>query len=383
MSELMQLSSSRENIRWRLLTTVSVLTLLATVCASADVDAAEQDAGNPTVWLELGGQFERLSGRPETFAPAFFNLASPDDLAPMVDAQRPSPYSLGEEGKISFLPEGTNWVFSVALRYGRSHTARHSHHHTQLPGLGPIYIPGLYLETNLEPTDLPYGDGQTSLSESHLVLDFQAGKDVGLGMFGAHGNSTINAGVRFAQFSSSTDVTLHARPVANYNILSSPGKYRIPLASHANYTAILHAQRNTHAIGPSISWDGSVPLVGAAADTTLNLDWGANAAVLFGRQRARAHHQTNGYLYKVLPSFAKYTHSYANQPPDRDRSRFATIPNVGGFAGLSLKFPNAQVSIGYRADFFFGAMDGGIDARKSETVGFYGPFATISIGLGG
>jgi hypothetical protein len=41
------------------------------------------------------------------------------------------------------------------------------------------------------------------------------------------------------------------------------------------------------------------------------------------------------------------------------------------------------VSFGYRADFFFGAMDGGIDTRNTSTVSFHGPFATISIGLGG
>jgi len=59
------------------------------------------------------------------------------------------------------------------------------------------------------------------------------------------------------------------------------------------------------------------------------------------------------------------------------------VPNIGGFAGLSLRFPNAKVSFGYRADAFFGAMDGGIDARKTYDRDFYGPFATISIGLGG
>jgi hypothetical protein len=59
------------------------------------------------------------------------------------------------------------------------------------------------------------------------------------------------------------------------------------------------------------------------------------------------------------------------------------VPNIGGMAGLSLKFPNAKVSLGYRADFFFGAMDGGIDIAHKENVGFYGPFAAISIGLGG
>jgi hypothetical protein len=33
--------------------------------------------------------------------------------------------------------------------------------------------------------------------------------------------------------------------------------------------------------------------------------------------------------------------------------------------------------------YFLGAMDGGIDARKTYDRNFHGPFATISIGLGG
>ena len=59
------------------------------------------------------------------------------------------------------------------------------------------------------------------------------------------------------------------------------------------------------------------------------------------------------------------------------------VPDLGGFAGLSWCVPNAKVAIGYRADFFFGAMDGGIDGAHRENVGFYGPFASISVGLGG
>jgi hypothetical protein len=71
-------------------------------------------------------------------------------------------------------------------------------------------------------------------------------------------------------------------------------------------------------------------------------------------------------------------------PPDgQNRSRSVVVPNVGGFLGFSLKFPNAKASLGYRADFFFHALDTGIDARQTGTVGFQGPFATISIGLGG
>ena len=75
--------------------------------------------------------------------------------------------------------------------------------------------------------------------------------------------------------------------------------------------------------------------------------------------------------------------TYHRHPAPSDRSRSVVVPNLGGFAGLSMNYPNAKVSFGYRADFFFGAMDTGIDARHSSNVGFHGPFATISIGLGG
>lgn len=76
------------------------------------------------------------------------------------------------------------------------------------------------------------------------------------------------------------------------------------------------------------------------------------------------------------------TTSYRNTPPDQNRSRTVIVPNVGGVAGLSYRFGDAKLSAGYRADFFFG-MDGGIDTTKKENVGFYGPFANVSVGMGG
>jgi hypothetical protein len=60
-----------------------------------------------------------------------------------------------------------------------------------------------------------------------------------------------------------------------------------------------------------------------------------------------------------------------------------TVPNVGGFAALSYRFTNAKISAGYRADFFFGAKDSGLETRTTADVGFHGPFATISFGIGG
>ncbi len=115
------------------------------------------------------------------------------------------------------------------------------------------------------------------------------------------------------------------------------------------------------------------------------MDWGLNAAVLFGRQSAKSRHQTTARYGRgrnsiyhptsrvVLPQRGPYTHT---------RSRNVTVPNIGGTVGLSWKLQNFKMSLGYRADFFFNAIDGGIDARKSENRAFYGPYASISIGLG-
>jgi hypothetical protein len=115
----------------------------------------------------------------------------------------------------------------------------------------------------------------------------------------------------------------------------------------------------------------------------LALDWGVNASVLFGRQKAHIHHQTTGRAYKgsFLGSGPPVSHYTNAASPNRSRS--VVVPNVGALAGLSFNFPNAKVSLGYRADFFFNAMDMGIDTRNTSNVVFHGPFASISVGLGG
>jgi hypothetical protein len=126
----------------------------------------------------------------------------------------------------------------------------------------------------------------------------------------------------------------------------------------------------------------------------LDFDWGANAAVLFGRQKASVHHyQTGRYWAKNHKTanggtdfcVAHYSCVYLLLPPagGHTSNRSVTVPNIGGFAGLSYRYQNAKISLGYRADFFFGAIDGGIDGHHSETLNMSGPFATISFGLGG
>ncbi|HVZ69234.1 MAG TPA: hypothetical protein VG891_07200, partial [Rhizomicrobium sp.] len=231
-------------------------------------------------------------------------------------------------------------------------------------------------------------------SESHMVLDFQAGRDIGVGLFGRNGSSTLNFGVRFAQFQSQSRVTLDEDPDWHFVITTfariGTKVLRLPHQAYHTYEGHFGAERSFHGIGPSLSWKSVMPVVRNGQDSELTLDVGLNAAVLFGRQKVHIQHETAAQYHAPGHGIAEnpgrvpvYHHPTDAPAYYSTRDRNVTVPNVGGFAGMSFRYDNAKVSFGYRADFFFGAIDGGIDTRKTYDRNFYGPFATISIGLGG
>ena len=72
MSELSSTRNDSQKFRWQLLATVSAVALLASF-TMRDAKAADQDADRPTVWIELGGQLERVGGQGNSFAPGFLD----------------------------------------------------------------------------------------------------------------------------------------------------------------------------------------------------------------------------------------------------------------------------------------------------------------------
>ncbi len=382
MSELMNARSGKRDFRWQLLTTVSALALLAAV-GMGDAKAADEEPDRPTVWIELGGQAENITGQGERFAPAFL-AAYPNStvLGPVtpIQAQKPSQLGFGEEGTISFQPEGSDWVFSAALRYGQSSNTRHVDH--QGNGVHQTkYVNGVPVSGHLL-TVTKFADTHAHNQETHAVLDFLAGKDVGLGMFGKDSSSVLSLGVRFAQFASKETFDIRARPDLHFKYLpAASAPTRIALPYFHTYHASGNASRSFRGIGPSLSWTGSTPFVGNQQGGEITFDWGVNAALLFGKQKAHVRHQETGN-YKAAGN-KYYSTVYQHPPTGHDTLRSVTVPNVGGFAGLSWRIRDFKVNLGYRADFFFGAIDAGIDTRKSEMLGFYGPFASVSVGLGG
>jgi iron complex outermembrane recepter protein len=392
MSELTNISNNRRNYRRGLLTSVSAFALLGFVCAAIEPAAADEDSDHPIIWIELGGQAEQFS-KADIFTAPFvgannwqsMKLTSPAAIQTM------NPYSIGGEASISFQPEGTDWVFSAGVRYGRSHGFRHEHDQPQPPKIHYHLCPSSCLHRGgyFTPTVTNYENATASSGETHAILDFQAGKDIGLGMFGKGGTSVVSAGIRFAQFSSKAAIDQHAVVKEGFfNGLPSslPVPKYFPATHHNVYALYGHSERSFRGLGPSISWKASAPIVRTADDAGINFDWSINAALLFGRQKANVVHHTTGqyYVEKYHNGFSKGLHTlyqHAGALPPRARS--VVVPNLGGMAGVSFLYSSAKVSFGYRADFFFGAMDGGLDTARNENRSFYGPFASVSIGIGG
>lgn len=370
MSELINASENSIFIRNRLLATASAAVLLAYVSLGETALAA--NSNHPTVWLELGGQMESVEGSIGPFTASFMSTPSDAyDPKRLITDQRAARFAFGFEGKAVVEPQDSDWVFTAGILYGRSHAGRHTHEQ------GPS-------ATNFEFHNVPkyaapFDDIKTHYAESHTILDFSAGKDVGLGRFGSEGTSTLSAGIRFAQFSQRSTLDEFARPVVN---LEFPSGIR-GFPSFHQYTMVANAERSFRGVGPSVSWNASAALVGNADRGEVTFDWGVNGALLFGRQKAKNTHHTQGYYLPPTYYFYLNYSKFYEQSRHNTRSHSVVVPNLGAFASISARKGNAKLSLGYRADFFFGATDTGIDARKRETLGFYGPFATISIGLGG
>jgi hypothetical protein len=400
MSELINTQQARNVFRWQLLSTVSSLALLASMCGMQHANA--ENADRPTVWIELGADLDRVDSGQQAFAPPFVanNPGSTafDPVSP-AEAQKTPGFSFGGESKLSFQPEDSNWVFSASIRYGRANANRDVHQTAKnKPEYNHITYDGPYGHFTHPPSShIPFTANflavQEKQSESHAVIDFQAGRDFGLGLFGRGGTSVLNAGVRFAQFTSGMQSNMQARPDLTFVVFhlptpNHPHNHGTGFGDHYHqYLATAQSARSFHGIGPSLSWNASAPFAGNPENGEVSIDWGANAAILFGRQKAKVLHHTSAQYFASDYAAFKYPHpggaGYNHPQVNMQRGRTVTVPNVGGFAGVTFSFPNVKVSAGYRGDFFFGAMDTGFDTAKKSTIGFYGPFACVSIGIGG
>jgi hypothetical protein len=363
MSESLQLRSRRRDFRGRLLLTVSASVLLFSLGFAREAKA-DGDADRPNIWIDVGGAFDQMSRGETSWAPP--NLTPPISNPPIEPFGRVPAVGYDFDARISFQPDASPWIYTASVRYGRAKLGPKTNH-DQTYILKTALGAQKYVLTNYD-----FANATQKSQSTHTLVDFSAGKDVGLGVFGG-GTSTFTFGVRVAQLNERSDAQLVA-------FVSAPAKYSAGEVAHKANALIT---RGFTGAGPSVSWDASAPLTGTLHQG-ISLDWGTNVAALFGRQKTRAQLHTKDTRYYQSSNgsiFIRHTAVLSQLDSTPIRNRTVLVPNVGGFAGFSYHLPNAKVSFGYRADFFFGAVDGGLATAYKDTRGYYGPFAMLSVGF--
>ena len=369
---------------------------------------ADSDGKRPPIWLTLGGNFNAVEEAGfDPYAPiTLTNFPNGGNPTPPWASGLPTPRTLQKspdsgfdwEGALTFQPEGSDWKLKADVRYGRSSRGRY-YHKSQSPGTRtswkkfpnvPVYFPCYYVAAYYpsqaytcyhgNPTIREFDDSHNSSSEQHAILDFEVGKDVGIGMFGAGSAGTLSGGVRIAQFDSRNGLIMGADP--HYNLMA---------IYHEVYDFYAQEKRSFHGMGPEVNWDASQPVWGNVESGQLAVDWGVNLGVLFGEQTVHLHHVVKHCYVHGSGSLGKCDGGgigvgdprIVEPPDDVNRSQRVTVPNLGAHIGLSMQYKNAKLSFGYRSDEFFGAIDGGEYSQDCFNRGFHGVYMNVSIGLGG
>jgi len=274
MSELIQKNDNRATIRWKLLTGASALALTAYVSSTAI--AAAEDSSKPQVWIELGAELNNLNDNQQPFAPSFLSMR-PSIFDQPQSLEKPPLWGMEEFGQISFQPEDSNWIFSASIRYGRATKTRHRHQQTYPSSVvfhryptapasfgTPPYSARVQTQ---RPRAAQFADTRARNSEQHTILDFMAGKDVGLGLFGKNTTSNVSVGVRIAQFRQKSNIALQSDPDWHFQAKYLPKSFfgllfRTDIQPYHSNSAGLTADRSFRGVGPSVSWNASTPFAG-------------------------------------------------------------------------------------------------------------------------
>lgn len=393
MSELSKADLYRIRFRLQLLGTVSAgcLFLLGPAARSDEFD---HSSDRPTVWIELGGQLSRSLDQNSSFVPPFALALQSDGFASPAASQKLSRYSYGGEFKANFQPSVSDWVFAAGVRYGRSSASKRTHEQTApAPIHNIVSVPAFSIYRTAPETigAARYSDTKAVGRNSFAIVDFNVGRDVGLGLLGMGGHAQFGVGIRAAQFEEKSDIFINGDPtfrvvphhmtiVRFFRGQQTPFYISSPRQAWDLYAATSNSERSFRGIGPAISWNASVPILGQQENGELSFDISINGSILFGRQKAsvqsQTYHRSRSEFLGTGQLPTVYHHSKT-----RVTDRSIISPNVGGLMGLSVRYDKARISLGYRADLFVSAMDRGIDRREARNKALLEPFIALSLGF--
>jgi iron complex outermembrane receptor protein len=320
--------------------------------------------------VEVGAGLSRFDGGAETYGPWV-----PAALSPALSTQDDD-LDWGDirDIKLAYAP-ADGWTVFAAYRYGR----------TNGQGRGAAYqdVPGGVTDAS-EPMERD-NHIVTAVrdAEEFAVADFMVGKEVGLGVFGDGGKSTLSAGLRYASFKSTSRVAMDG--VTDSYIAPLVEKYTGTMRYDA-HTNTLESRRKFEGTGPALTWESSTRLVGSDEAGHADLEWKVGGGALFGKQTTESSEDRLGGHYSkdgwgVLTPWTKTT-LYDEVTP-RNRTENVTVPNLSLSLGLSYAIDRVKISTGYSYDRFFDAIDGGYTESQTYDRTIHGPYLKLSLGFGG
>lgn len=306
-----------------LLCSVSALALFAALGWARRAEASEIAGG---AWsVELDGRYDiDATGRSQNFTP------SPGIPDSAIDTR--NGHDTG--GKITFQPTGSPFSYAMSIRYGRTQNASRSF-------------------ADSHPTS--FGTYNQAVDEnqhiSHTTVDFEVGKDVGIGLFGS-GTTTVGGGLRYAHF----DAVTRGNFSTSSKYTHRAGQFKV--------------ERRSNLLGPRLFARTTSPLPGSLGEQGFSLGLGAGAGVLFGRQSTKNELDlTSG----TAGPFAEFS-----------RSKQVTVPTLDASAQVNWSIPQSPLTLsaGYRYDGAYHVLDGGSAASRNEINSVqHGPFLGLTLKL--
>ncbi len=322
------------------LQTVSAAALA--VVLSHNPDPARADELSGELIFEFHGGF--LSGNEQPWAQRFGPGGFPDFHTERIAPDTSLGGTVGYRAPATqvFHEAGHAWDIGVFARFGVSNTETE----------GGVASPYFNIIGGYYPTF--YTAGKSRHQEEHLIVDFEARRDVGLG-----GDLPIStkfmAGFRFAYFNADTETKF------------------VYLPTPVPYTLRDNRESQFIGAGPRVGFDSNIPISG-----NLSIDLSGSAALLFGRRNTS--NNTVGGNFFISTSFV--------------RESFKVVPTLEGSAAFRFQMPgtSASLSIGVRTDAWFDVYDqrtsfntftpANIGRRDADRISI-SPFARLTVPLGG
>ena len=358
--------------------------------------------------VEIGGQVQKFDAPYETLHADWVD-ALPSSIALENVQNRDLDTGDGRSLKLTYRPTASPWSVSAGIRYGRTNNDTARDHASSTDLLEACRFTGKYAAVLCEPPFQFFGlnfaflnyvevtswsDAEAASREEHEIADFAVGREFGLG---SRLSSTVSAGLRYADFRSET--TWAANAQGDWSVPEGWAKYGPQYESTFTRRHVsAKAEREFSGLGPTLSWEGAMPLWGDDQSGNLKAEWGIAAGVLFGKHETSISGEDKTELHRGnLGSRVEYSTdrskstivqtlpvaSATTVPIDIRRSENATAPLVDLSLGLSYDVGRIKVGTGYRWERYFDVLDVGYQTEKKADRTIDGPYFKIAVGFGG